>query len=445
MELTPQSLRQRLVHLPAARRYWVAFSGGRDSHVLLHCVHALVAELGVPVFALHVHHGLHPQADQWSAHCAAVCAELDVPLETLAVDARPGPGESPEAAAREARYRALAERLEPDDALLTAHHRNDQAETVLLQLLRGAGPRGLAAMPASSALGRGWHLRPLLDFARTDLARYAQRCALRWVEDHSNVDLCFDRNYLRQRIGPVLTERWPAWDATLARAAVNSGETAYLADQLAALDLAQTVGERPDRLRLPALRRLDAARQRNVVRAWLRDLALAPPTRAHLQHLLDDVIGARADAQPLVHWDGVEVRRYRDRLYAMAALSDHDPTQCIDWRMQEPVQLASLGACLRAQRRRGAGVRCEACARGAVQVRFRRGGERLRPQGERHHRDLKTLFQERGVAPWERDRIPLLYVDDCLAAVGTLWIDERFAARAGEWGFELVLEPTSAC
>lgn len=441
MELTPHRLRQQLVQLPAARRYWVAFSGGRDSYVLLHCLHALAAESAMVLRAVHVHHGLHTDADQWARHCAQICADLGVDLDLVEVDARPAPGQSPEAAAREARYRVLAERLAPGEALLTAHHRNDQAETLLLQLLRGAGPRGLAAMPAHSMLGAGLHLRPLLVFSGATLAAYAERFQLRWIEDPSNRDLDLDRNFLRHRIGPVLAERWPAWDATLARAAANSAETAALADQLAALDLQHTVTEDPAQLNLSALRRLDETRQRNVVRAWVRELGLPTPSRVHLQRVFEDVIEARADAEPVVHWDGVEVRRYRDRLFAMAPLAAHDSTVCIPWRLGEPLELIELGLRLSAVRGRGRGVRAEAFPDGCAQVRFRRGGERLRPAGCAHQRALKSLFQERGVTPWQRARIPLLYVGDQLAAVGSLWIEDRFAATADEWGLKFTVQP----
>lgn len=439
MDLTPHSLRQRLAQLPAARRYRVAYSGGRDSHVLLHCMHAAVA--GSQLSAIHVHHGLHPEADQWAAHCRQVCAALQVPLAVIEVDARPGAGESPEAAARAARYRALAQQLEAGDALVTAHHRQDQAETLLLQLLRGAGPRGLAAMPPHAVLGAGLHLRPLLGYAAEALAAYATEQQLHWIEDHSNHDQSLDRNFLRHGVAPLLARRWPAWDETVARAAVNNAEAARLADALGRLDLGDSVGPRADELDLDALRHLDRTRQANALRLWLRDLGLAVPSRSHLQRILDDVVGARPDAAPLVRWEGVEVRRYRDRLFAMTPLPAHDAGQRIAWHLQQPLSLPAVGVRLCATRVRGRGVRTDLFSQGSGEVRFRCGGERLRPVGGAHRRELKTLFQERGVAPWQRGRIPLLYVGDQLAAVGDLWVEHTLAAASDQWGYELVLQP----
>ncbi len=442
MDLTPHNLRQWLSALPSARRYWVAYSGGRDSHVLLHCARQIMsATAPAELCAVHVHHGLHAEADEWQRHCAEVCADLGVALHCIRVDAQAEAGQSPEAAARDARYQAIARLLQPGDALLTAHHRNDQAETVLLQLLRGAGPRGLAAMPASSPLGAGLHLRPLLSFPRQSLSDYAARLGLQWVEDLSNADARFERNFVRQRLVSTVAERWPAWDATLARAAENSAEAAYLTDQLGQLDLLQVLGESPGEIDVLALKELDPVRQRNVIRTWLRRLRLPTPTRAHLQRVLDDVVMARVDAEPMVRWDGAEVRRYRDHLYAMAPLSLHDPKQRMPWDLRAPLVLPALNLRLTARRARARGVRCDACASNPVQVGFRRGGERLRPLGSVHHRPLKALFQERGVAPWQRNRIPLFYVGEQLAAVGSLWLEQSLAASTDEDGFELLLEP----
>lgn len=443
MELTPQYLRHCLARWPAVRRFWLAYSGGRDSHVLLHCVRALGEGATVGLRVVHVHHGLYPQADDWVRHCRQVCAGLGLELQVLRVDARAAAGHSPEAAAREARYQALAACLSAGDALLTAHHREDQAETVLLQLLRGAGPHGLAAMPAENPLGRGLHLRPLLACDRAALSDYAQRHGLQWIDDHSNSDLGFDRNYLRHRVLPALAERWPAWDATLARAADNNADAAALIDHLGASDLRQVATEHADQLDVPALAALEPYRQRNAVRMWLRGLALPAPSRQQLRHVLDDVLAARADAEPLVRWPGVEVRRYRQRLYAMAPLRDHDPGQCVPWVLDEPLRLPELGLRLQAVRQRGAGVRAQLCA-APVTVRFRCGGERLQPVGSRHRRSLKTLFQEHGIAPWQRARIPLLYVGDQLAAVGDLWIEQDVCAADDEWGYTMSMQPDNA-
>ncbi|MCB1822500.1 MAG: tRNA lysidine(34) synthetase TilS, partial [Candidatus Competibacteraceae bacterium] len=242
-----------------ARHLIIGYSGGLDSHVLLH----VLATQGHHwperrLEAIYVDHGLHTASVAWGEHCANVCRDLNLPFRVLKIDARPTPGESPEAAARRARYTAFATELSPDAALLTAHHCDDQAETLLLQLLRGAGPHGLAAMPAVSRLGEGWLLRPFLEVDRAELLAYARTHDLQWIEDASNTDIGFDRNYLRHQVLPVLRERWPAVNRTLSRSARLCAETATWLDEEAAADLARVATERPDRLAVPVLRELSA-------------------------------------------------------------------------------------------------------------------------------------------------------------------------------------------
>lgn len=215
MSFGKAGLLSQLQSLPRPSGYLVAYSGGLDSHVLVHALAGLRAELRLPVRALHVHHGLQPQADDWVVHCEAVCRQLEIPLLVEQLDLAPGAGESIEAAARAARYAAIAKHLRRDEMLLTAQHRDDQAETLLLQLLRGAGLEGLSGMPGCRAWQGGWHARPLLDVDREALAVYARDHQLQWIEDPSNLDERFDRNYLRHRVMPLLRARWPSATTTL--------------------------------------------------------------------------------------------------------------------------------------------------------------------------------------------------------------------------------------
>ncbi|MCB1775924.1 MAG: tRNA lysidine(34) synthetase TilS, partial [Candidatus Competibacteraceae bacterium] len=238
----------RLLTAHPHTRLVIGYSGGVDSHVLLHVL-ATQQALGLArtVEAIYIDHGLHAVSAVWGEHCAAVCRDLNLPFRVLKIDAGPMPGESPEAAARRARYAALAAELGPDSALLTAHHRDDQAETLLLQLLRGAGPHGLAAMPEAARLGEGWLLRPFLDVDRAELLVYARERRLCWIEDASNADTGFNRNYLRHQVLPVLRARWPAVNRTLSRSARLCAETATGLDEEAAADLARVATEHPDR------------------------------------------------------------------------------------------------------------------------------------------------------------------------------------------------------
>ncbi len=436
MRFTLQNLLAVIERLPPARRYWIAYSGGLDSHVLLHALAAVRDRLPAETLcAVHVNHGLSPAADEWAEHCLAVCDSLDIPCRILHVDAHPGKGESPEAAARNARYQAISFLMEATDGLLTAHHQNDQAETVLLQLLRGGGPRGLAAMPRRDVFGSGWRGRPLLDFSRDDLQSYAQSEQLCWIEDESNYDTGIERNFLRHKVIPLLRSHWPALGKTLSRVAAHSAEAAELLDQLAAQDF---VTGPEGELDINRLKMLPPVRQRNLLRYWIRQSGLPLPDSIHLQRIIDEILPAAADASPLVSWAGAEVRRYRDRLYAMAPLPLHDSSRIHDWDMAGAFHLPD-GSVLHALPVTGQGIKHVLCQNARVTVRFRRGGERCRPAGRTHTRQLKKLLQEQGIPPWQRERIPLIYLGDELAAVVGLFICEPFQAGRGEAGVKISL------
>jgi tRNA(Ile)-lysidine synthase len=419
-------LRSALARLPFPLRPLVAYSGGVDSHVLLHALTRLRREAALPPpLAAHVHHGLQTAADDWVEHCRQVCAALAVPLQVVHVDARSQTGESPEATARRARYAALADALERGACLLTAHQRDDQAETLLLQLLRGAGPAGLAAMPPLAPFGNGWHLRPLLDVSRDDLLAYARAEGLVWVEDPSNRDVRHDRNHLRLNVLPALRARWPSAARTLARAARHQAEAARLLDDLARIDLETARGSDPSLLSVAALQRLPPPRQRNALRGWLADKGLPPPPEARLNAVLDDVLTASVDAMPRVWWQGAEIRRYRDDLYAFAPLPPHDPSTVLAWpAAQETLELAWLGLNLTRDALSRQGL---SWADAELELHFRQGGETCRVRG--HRRDLRKLMQEAGVPPWQRERIPLVYCKGELVWVVGLC---RCEAAAGE-------------
>lgn len=435
-----ERLRARLAMLTSTGRYWVAYSGGLDSHVLLHAMAALAKEhRGWELSAAHIHHGLQAQAHAWSEHCQEVCAELAVGCRIVRVDATPSNGESPEAAARRARYDALASLLREGDGMLAAHHQDDQAETLLLHLLRGSGPQGLAAMPVCRALGRGWLGRPLLGFPRAALRAYAGDHGLKWIEDPSNLERRYQRNFVRHEVIPVLKGRQPGLPRVLARAARHQAEAAELLDELAGQDLVQVRGVAPGTLDLPVLGQLTPARQRNVLRRWLRELGLPVPAATHLDKVLEDVLPASYDAQPLVHWPGCDIRRFQGSLYAMTPLEPTHPTVELMWDPAEPLRTPYGLLSARRVKARGLAVGCSSGR--ALNVRFRRGGERCHPQERAHGRSLKKLLQEAGVPPWQRDRLPLVYVGGTLAAVPGLWVCRPFQSGPEDDGWELDWQP----
>lgn len=437
--LAAQQLLQFFASLPDNRRYWVAYSGGLDSHVLLHLLAQLREQPELPVcHAVHVHHGLSANADHWVEHCEATAAQLQIPLTVLHVDAQAKEGESPEAAARDARYAAIAELLVEGDCLLTAHHQEDQAETLLLQLLRGAGPKGLAAMPIWQPFPPAVHARPLLTNSQQQLLVYAKQHGLSWIDDESNADTRFDRNYLRHEIMPRLQKRWPATARVLSRSASHHAEATDILDEVAQQDLLQVRVE--NALLIPVLCQLSLARQKNLLRYWLLSLGLSQPGSVHLQHILDDVLMAVVDAEPRVTWPGAEVKRYRDRLYASGQLSEFDGSQVLVWDGQSPIALDGLACHWLAVSDQGVGLRAE-LLQGDVEVRFRQGGESIQPVGRRGRHALKKLFQEQGVPPWQRDRLPLIYINDQLVAVANLWVAEGYQAEQQEAGITLLCRP----
>ena len=421
-----QTFAAALRALTSAPRLLVAYSGGLDSHTLLHLLAALREDQPLVVRAVHVNHGLQPEAEAWSTHCQTVCEALAVPLQVVCADARPAPGESPEAAARRVRYAACARLLQAGEELITAHTADDQAETLLLRLLRGSGTAGSVGIHARRALGEHQVIRPLLGFTRAALRAYAERARLQWIEDPSNRELRYDRNFVREQVLPVLQQRWPAAAVTLARAAANFADGAAVLASLAQQDLAAVRGDAADCLSVSALLRLALPRRSLVLRQWLQETADVTPSHAQLGQLMATLV-ARADSQPCVRCSGAEVRRYRDQLMLVREVTATPPTP-LPWSMDEPLLLPDRATPLRREEFTRMGLVVPPLA--TVEVRYRRGGERIRLCGHAHHKSLKKLFQERGVPPWQREHVPLLYIDGELAAVTGIGVAAAFCDAA---------------
>ena len=396
-----------------AKAWHVGLSGGLDSTVLLHLLVQLRNTHSLPTLtAVHVHHGLQVAADAWPAHCQALCDGLSVPLQVVHVQVQPGA--SLERAARDARYQAFVSITGEQEVLLTGQHRDDQAETLLFRLLRGAGVSGLAAMPQQRRLGLGHLCRPLLDVSRAVLEAYAQAHALRWVEDPSNAQTDFSRNYLRHEVFPKLTQRWPQAAAILARSAAHCAEAQSLLSELAVQDLqhASSVSEF-EWLGLPSLELapvvgLSPARQRNALRHWLADFGRLPDTEhwAGWEALRD----ARNDAQPVWRLSVGELRRAGGRIWWLSGNWLRTPSAPLLW--DDPAQPLTLPD--NGQLRIVGDI-----PEGPLQVSYRQGGE-VMALAQRGHRDLKRLLNERGVPLFARGRLPLVYRNEQLLAVANL-------------------------
>ncbi|WP_338585044.1 tRNA lysidine(34) synthetase TilS [Pseudomonas sp. MAG733B] len=396
-----------------ASAWHIAFSGGLDSTVLLHLLAHLAKNQSLAALsAIHVHHGLQTVADAWPDHCRSQCEALGIPLRVVRVQVQPGA--SLERAAREARYAAFNQVTQTNEVLLTAQHRDDQAETLLFRLLRGAGVRGLSGMPRQRPLGGGYLLRPLLDATRAELEAYAAEHQLSWIEDPSNQDRQYSRNYLRHQVFPVLSERWPQAMATMARSAGHLSEAQGLLDDLAQIDLNQAstpsdfdwLGLRS--LELAALEKLSAARQRNALSHWLEARTRLPDTD-HWSGW-EDLRDATGDARPIWRLADGELHRAGGRIWWLSGgwlkplpIAGTWPDPALPLALPDNGVLTLTGE----------------IPDGPLQIRYREGGEAMELPG-RGHRDLKRLLNERGVPPFVRGRLPLLFKGEQLLAVPNL-------------------------
>ncbi|OAI20249.1 tRNA(Ile)-lysidine synthase [Methylomonas koyamae] len=431
---------------PGCRTVYLAYSGGLDSHALLHLA-AAVGDLRGRLVAVYVNHGLQAAAADWGEHCRRQCLELGVAFRIVKVDAAARDGEGPEAAAREARYRALRQLLQVDDVLLLAQHRDDQMETLLLQLFRGAGLAGLAGMPASAAFGCGLMLRPFLDISRKDILNYALANNLRWVEDPSNQSNDFDRNFLRNQIVPLLKQRWPGLDKTVARSAAHCGEASRLLDDWADRVLEELADTEQAGICLAGLSELTEEQRSVVLRRWLVGFGLKPPSAAIIKALAAQVsVGPGKASPPQIHIQGCRILGYRQKLFCIPAAALSKFTGDLLWpKLDARLDLAN-GYCLRRIEARS-GIGKDYWDRAEVSVKARAGGEKLKLPGRAGHHCLKKLYQEAGIPPWEREQRPLVYLDGRLAAIAGLWVAEwAWAAEAAcyrvDWQAEAGLGDT---
>ncbi len=419
-------------NLTSVKQILVAYSGGLDSHVLLHLL-SRISRDELDFRAVYINHGLQVQSDDWANHCKQICQNLSVPFTSLDLSLVIPKGESLEEVARKARYNALHQNLQQHEILMTAHHQSDQAETLLLQLFRGAGVQGLAAMPNVGEIevnGKPHiHLRPLLNQSRQALESYAKEHNLNHIEDPSNQDTGFDRNFLRQEIMPLLRQRWLGIDKAISRTATLQAETKTLLDEVAQKELPAILAPKSSYFRhvsqntnqnnnqnasvlppvvITQLLNLSMAKQALLLRYWISCQGFLSPSSKKLQHIFSDLIESAKDKQPLLEWKGVELRRFQDHLYIMSPLSEHDVTQVISWQTDSSLYIPSINVTLDPD--------LHQMNSDNITVRFRQGGERIEiPQ--RGNISLKNLFQEQQIPAWIRSRLPLIYIDEKLVKI----------------------------
>jgi tRNA(Ile)-lysidine synthase len=408
------------------KNIYVAYSGGVDSHVLLH----LVASCFKGVRAIHINHGLSPNADKWQQHCEQVCANLEVPLTCIKVNAQPIAKQSPEDAARIARRTAWQQTLTADDLLLLAHHADDQTETILYRLFRGAGPKGLSGMQQKSKIGSLQLFRPLLTVSKQQILQYAHQTALMWITDESNSNSEYDRNYIRNQIMPLVSERWAAASCNINRAGKLCEQLRQCLDPELQNKLQATYGDNANELDLKKLTALSSVWITEILRAWLQAYGVTP-TSKQIFLINQQVIGARIDANPILVIDTLTIRRSNNKLYL---LPFHDFTNCHKfanneksvvsrfvafekkWDLQQAVALPD-GTMLSPDAVTSSSAVIDKLSQYEVIIKIGTIGQKA-----------KKIFQEHAIPPWERQNYPIIYADGRLVAIAGLWLSPRFCA-----------------
>ncbi|NND45519.1 MAG: tRNA lysidine(34) synthetase TilS [Xanthomonadales bacterium] len=428
-------LESELAVLPPARKFWVGFSGGADSTALLHAMLALRERLDTPVRAIHVNHGLHADANAWEEHCRDWCERHGAALQVLRVSVSRSSGRGIEAEARRQRYRAIAERLQGGDQFLTAHHREDQAETLLLNLMRASGVDGLAGMPRTRTLGAGLLVRPLLEVDRDALRAYLEEHRLDFLEDPSNRDPVHDRNFMRLTVLPILEQRWPSAASRIARSARYCGQAATALERLAERTL-EPLLKHERLLELPTGDNADTLDLALLLRHWLRRNGLDTPPAARL----DEFCRQLAQAQPGNHialaWHDGLVREHDGHLWLDSARSATPPPG-VTWSGDRPLALGAASGIMTFS----APPRL---SQPELQVTFRCGGERIRISDRTPRKSVKSVLREAGLPPWQREIVPLVFAGDRLLAVADLCLDNAFRRELENQSVQLSWTPGDA-
>jgi len=413
----------------------LGLSGGVDSIVLLHLLQQLAPRYSWRLSALHVHHRISPHADAWASFCAELCTHYHIPFQLEHVDIAPLRGYGLEAAARKLRHAAL-DRQQADFVVL-AHHLDDQAETLLLQLLRGAGTRGASAMPLVRRRNKHpTQLRPLLDVTREQLLAYAKQHKLQWIEDESNANTAYPRNFLRHCVLPQLEQRFPAYRETLGRSARHFAEASALLDELAQQDACSLTSNSGDEavLEVASLQALSLPRAKNLLRYFLHSVGAPMPQTVQLEQMLQQLCTAKQDAAVQLKLGDWQLIRYQGKVYALPALPEAPTAFSQKWNGEAVLKLPELHGTLHFLPTIGQGLSRDKLRQAAISVRLRQGAEKIRLNSKRPSRTLKNLLQEQNIPPWQRERLPLLFCDATLIAIPGIGVASEFQAGPGEEG-----------
>ena len=413
----------------------VALSGGVDSVVLLHLLHQLQKKHRFTLKASHVHHGLSKHADQWAKFCEALCRKWSIALEVYHIQLPKKKSLGIEGEARRLRYEKLLQAK--TDLVVLAHHEDDQAETFLLQLMRGAGVKGLSSMAHFDEDRHLW--RPFLNTSRSDIERYAKQHKLKWIEDESNQNIAFDRNFIRSKVLPILKNRFSHIIKVISRSASHLAEAQHLLDDLAKIDLKSHLksNKYKYKLQVKTLMKLSPFRAKNILRYWLELNDQMMPTKDLLDELLRQVLTAKKDADLKIQISNVyEIRRYQDEIFIVPKNQHNQKNYEMIWRGESEIILPN-GKKLTFKKVKGRGINIKFLNDQKLKIRNRQGGEFFKPDSKRPTKKIKQMLQESELPPWERENLPLIFVGDDLALVPNFGIDMKFQTKPKELGLEV--------
>ena len=407
-------------------RYVVGYSGGIDSTVLLHAINKMTGD--IPVVAVHINHQLIPQAAEWEKHCRKFSESISVEFLSRKVIIDMNSGYGLEAASRKGRYDSFKQLIRKNDYLLTAHNQDDQVETVLLNIFRGCGLRGIRGIPASRKFFEGRLVRPLLRVSRNEISEYANKYKLSWIEDPSNQYQKYDRNFLRHKILAQLKTRWPAVNNNVRKTSELASEINEELKEIAFIDA--PLFYKNNQLDIRGIKNLSPARQKNILRYALLSLGFPLPSSIKLNQIINEVINARVDRQPLVQWSDIQVRRYRKKIYFLSEYFQPKDNNIEKIYLNGPNWQLGKGLGSLSLEKSDIGIK-RSIAKEGFNVTFRAGGEKIKPLGSGYSRNVKKLFQEDAVVPWMRENIPLLLYEGNLIAVADMWLDKSYATDNG--------------
>ena len=414
------------------KKICVSLSGGVDSIVLLYALNQSLGK-GSSIRAIHINHNLAKDSESWADFCKKTCDQIQIQIDIHSVKVSTKEGFGIEAAARKARYHKLQRSIEEGEWLMTAHHQDDQLETVLLRMARGTGVEGLQGIQKKFNFGKGKILRPLLNVSKDEILGYAREKKLDWVVDTSNQETYFDRNFLRMKVIPTLKERWPAFSSSVSRLSDISTQTSTLLKELAEQDLGFNYPIK--NLDTGVFKNKSIGRVINIIRFLILKNKMSVPSMKVLNSGVNTLLNPKS-VNPSMVWDNYCIKRYLNRLYFLQ-LSELQPNQSnklMNWSINKPLMLDENGSILAATMAKGQGLSLKKCNKN-LDVQFRKGGESIRPVGHKITKKLKKLFQEDHILPWTRDKIPLLYKKNELVGVGDLWFNQNYIASAEEDGF----------